>query len=587
MAQSCPELIRRFYTDLYGDSVTEDASIVLWSSLDRRSHWTGSVEDAVEKSGRLSTVSDLYMGVCLQGRQDALAERSNRTGREVDSSSLRYIRGYASTVKVIPGIWLDIDIAGAGHEKRGLPTTHEQAWSIIEQLPYTPSCKVTTGGGFHLYWLFREPWEIESEEELKRAAAIIKGWQGLAIQAGKRMSYAVDSTHDLARVLRPAGTINFKYGFEVQYEYCQPVVVGHEGEEPNRYNPSDFEDWAVEVELPKQVVLIPGLEGLNEDSQPPADKLKAMLNLVPQFLATWTRQRKGFDSQSEYDMSLASMAAKSGWDKLEIASLVLKHRRDGGEPLKLDRPDYYSMTVDKAQSSQQVEESRERIVDRVDSISYGSSSIEEEKPGMIDDLSALLGIPIVSIIKYVSDPPQYRLILEDGPIHLGGVANILNPSKFREAIAAVSNQVIRRFRGEQWDPIAQAILNAVEEQDLGADSSAEGLVAEWLTEYLISHRPSEERVDAIQVQQPFIDPDGVAAFFLSQFKQWLGFHRDEKMSRKQIATMLRTAGLEPRTVSFRRPGDGTGSSVHVWCVTPEIQKRIPGLVQEKQDELAL
>ena len=94
-------------------------------------------------------------------------------------------------------------------------------------------------------------------------------------------------------------------------------------------------------------------------------------------------------------------------------------------------------------------------------------------------------------------------------------------------------------------------------------------------------------MDAIQIQQPFLDPDGVATFFLSAFKQWLGFHRDEKMSRRQIATMLRTAGLQPRTVSFRRPGDGTGSSVHVWCVTLEIQKRIPGLVQEKQDELAL
>ena len=582
MAQSCPELIRKFYTDLYGDAVSEDASIVLWSGLDRRSHWTASVEDAAEKSGRLSAASDLYMGVCLQGRQEALAERSSRTGREIDSSSLRYIRGYASTVKVIPGLWLDIDIAGAGHEKRGLPTTHEEAWSIIEQLPYPPSCKVTTGGGFHLYWLFREPWEIDSEEELQRAASIIKGWQGLAIAAGKRMSFAVDSTHDLARVLRPAGTINFKYGFEVQYEYCDS-----DSDDPNRYNPSDFEDWAVEVELPKQVVLIPGLEGLNEDSQPPADKLKAMLNLVPQFLATWTRQRKDFPSQSEYDMSLASMTSKAGWSPIEVASLVLKHRCDGGEPLKLDRPDYYSRLVDKAKTSHAAEESMERIEDRVDSISYGTSSVEEEKPGMIEDLSALLGIPIVSIIKYVSDPPQYRLILEEGPIHLGGVANIINSTKFREAIAAVSNTLIPRFRGDRWDPIAQAILNAVEEQDLGADSSAEGLVAEWLTEYLTSHRPSEERVDAIQIQQPFLDPDGVATFFLSAFKQWLGFHRDEKMSRRQIATMLRTAGLQPRTVSFRRPGDGTGSSVHVWCVTLEIQKRIPGLVQEKQDELAL
>ena len=591
MAQSRPDLIRRFFNDLYGDSVANDAALVLWTAKDSRSHWMSSIEEAVEESGRLSTASDLYFGVNLQNPEAALVERRERTGREVDASGLSYTRGYASTVTVMPGLWLDVDIASAAHEKLNLPRTEQEAWAVIEKLPHPPSAKVTTGGGFHLYWLFREPWIIESEEERLEAASLIKGWQGYIIGLAKEQGLAMDSTHDLPRILRPAGTINFKYGYEVRYEYCQPVVLGAEGQEPSRYNPSDFEDWAVEATLPAKVVQIPGLEGLSEDANPPAEKLKAMLNLVPMFLATWTRQRTDFpsgkNSQSEYDMSLASMATQAGWSKMEVAALIVRHRREGGENLKLDRPDYYARLVDKAQSTQKAEDSMERIEDRVDSISYGTSSIEDEKPGMLEDLSALLGIPIVSIIKYVSDPPQYRLILEDGPIHLGGVENIINSSKFRAAIAAVSNRLIPRFRGDRWDPVAQAILNAVEEQDLGADSSAEGLVSEWLTEYLTSHRPSEERVDAIQIQQPFFDPDGVVAFFLAQFKQWLGFHRDEKMSRRQISMMLRTAGLEPRTVSYRRPGDGRGSSVSVWCVTPQIQRRIPGLVQEKQDELAL
>ena len=593
MAQSRPDLIRRFFTDLYGEAVAKDAALVLWTARDSRSYWTSSIEDAVEVSGRLSTASDLYFGVNLQSPEAALAERRERTGREADASGLSYTRGYASTVTVMPGLWLDVDVASAAHEKLNLPKTHEEAWAIIEKLPHSPSAKVTTGGGFHLYWLFREPWVIESEEERIKAASLVKGWQKYIIGLSNEQGLAMDSTHDLPRILRPAGTINFKYGFEVQYEYCEPMVLGPEGQEPSRYNPSDFEDYAVEAKLPLKVTQweIDGVEGLSEDSSPRADKLKAMLNLVPQFLATWTRQRTEFpsgkNSQSEYDMALATMAAKAGWSRQEVCSLIVKHRRDAGEPLKIDHPKYYPLLILKAFSREDPGESLESIEQRVDAISYGTSSIEEEKPGLLEDLSALLGIPIVSIIKYVSDPPQYRLILEGGPIHLGGVENIINSAKFRAAIASVSGTLIRRFKADKWDPVAQAILNAVEEQDLGADSSAEGLVSEWLTEYLTSHRPSEERVDAIQIQQPFFDPEGVVAFFLAQFKQWLGFHRDEKMSRRQISMMLRTAGLEPRTVSYRRPGDGRGSSVSVWCVTPQIQRCIPGLVQEKQDELAL
>ena len=165
MAQSRPDLIRRFFNDLYGDSVANDAALVLWTAKDSRSHWMSSIEEAVEESGRLSTASDLYFGVNLQNPEAALVERRERTGREVDASGLSYTRGYASTVTVMPGLWLDVDIASAAHEKLNLTRTEQEAWGVIEKLPHPPSAKVTTGGGFHLYWLFREPWIIECEEE--------------------------------------------------------------------------------------------------------------------------------------------------------------------------------------------------------------------------------------------------------------------------------------------------------------------------------------------------------------------------------------------------------------------------------------
>jgi hypothetical protein len=516
------------------------------------------------------------------------------------------MRGYSSTASVVPGVWLDLDIAGDAHEKKNLPRTVEEAWSIIEELPHPPSVKLVTGGGFHLYWLFKEPWVLESDEERAQAAAVVRGWQRLAISRAKERGLTVDSTHDLVRLLRPAGTINFKYENIVEYALCDPVVLESGGEEPTRYNPSDFEDYATEADPASSATQVPVKKGWNatfncpedhvpegygtltEQSDPPANKLSAALNLMPQFLATWMRQRgREFPSQSEYDMSLAAMVARMDWEPLEIIALIFKHRREGGKPTNFMRPKYFKDILLRVQGVVRVQESLQRIEERVDAISLGASSTEEEKPEMLNDLSALLGIPIVSIVKYVSDPPQYRLILEEGPIHLGGVENIINSAKFRAAIAAISGRLIPRFKAERWDPVAQAILNAVETLDLGADSSAEGLVLEWVTEYLTSHRPTEERVDAIQIREPFVDADGKAAFFLSQFKTWLAFHRDEKLSRRQLATMLRTAGLQPRTQSYRRPADGAGSSVHVWSVTDIIQSRVPGLQKTKQGDLPI
>jgi len=557
-------VIESFFSALYGDAVDEQANLVLWSSSNKRSQWTSSLSEAAAHSEANAAASDLYFGVCLQDLGAAKAERLRRSGQ----NGMEFARGYAATASVVPGVWLDLDVAGDGHEKRGLPACKEDAYRILEGLPLDPTLVVSTGGGFHVYWLFREPWELEAPEERDRASAIVRGWQGLAINVAANLGFTVDSTHDLSRVLRPVGTVNHKYGSKVS--------LTHSEDGDDRYNPSDFEEWASEI-VPVGSALPEKLERLGDlrpDMQPPGEKLMAMLNLAPQFAATWKRERKEFPSQSEYDLSLASMAARAGWKDDEITALIVAHRREGSENLKLDRPEYYARLLGKAKSGNSAEDAHERIGDRVEAVDQGDSSSDDERSGFLRDLSALLGFPIRRIIKYVTDPPQYRLVLDEGTIHLGDVTTILNPTKFRAAVAAISGRLIQRFTGQQWDPVAQAILQAVEELDLGADSSAEQLVGEWLNEFLTQHRPSRDRDDAVSARLPFVAHDGLPAFFLSEFRSWLGFARDEKMGRKQIATLLRSAGCTPRAVAYHRE-DGTNSTVHAWATSKTISAALP------------
>jgi len=349
-----------------------------------------------------------------------------------------------------------------------------------------------------------------------------------------------------------------------------------------RYDPDDFEEWVAPQlgtgdgvardhagVLPtapnqKRVEKLQGNGALRSDAQPPAEKLMAMINLQAQFAATWRRERS-FPSQSEYDMSLAAMAARAGWQDAEICALVIAHTREGGEDTRVGRPRYFAKLIDKARGGLAAEETHERLSERVLDVREKGTMSQVDRGNALDDLSGLLGLRIRRIVKFVADPPQYRLILENGAIHLGGVETLLAPGKFRAAIAAVQGHLIQRFKSDAWDPVAQAILQAVEEQDLGADSSVEGVVAEWLGEYLGQHppAPNHDKADAIAVRSPFLDTGGGAALFLSEFKSWLGFHRDEKMGRGQLATLLRAAGCTPRKVAWVRDG-GAPTTVNVW-----------------------
>ena len=563
MSQGDREVVRDFFLNMYGDTVSSDQRLVLWSARDKKSIWTESIDEAVDTVMKVN-VSNLYFGVCLQDWQAAAKERGNRVRREGEVD-MTFCRGYPSTSVVMPGIWLDLDIAGPGHEKMGLPQSIVDADKILSALPFDPSWVVDTGGGWHVYWLWREPWVLESAEERERAAALVRGFQKLAIQAAIDLGFVLDSTHDLSRVLRPVGTVNAKYNSVVKFR----DISDH------RFNPSDFDEYMDAVQPIVETRPSTAIGSLDSDLEPPPKKFMAMLNLAPHFAATWRRERKEFPSQSEYDMSLASMAARAAWTDEEIVGLVVAHRREGGEPLKIDRPGYYERLVSKARASIESDHAHERLAERVEAVSSGGADIEEERSDFLADVSTLLGFRIQRIIKFVTDPPQYRLVLDEGQIHLGGVEAILSPAKFRASIAAVAGHLIQRFAGDRWDPVAQAILQAVEELDLGIDSSTEGLVGEWLTEYLQQHRPSEERAEAIPIKHPFLRGNGEVCIFLAEFRSWLGFHRDEKMGRKQLATLLRTAGSEPVTINYVRESDGKKTTASCWTVPVSIAASLP------------
>lgn len=192
-----------FLRALWPDGLERDERLVLWSP-----HEFAGARELRRKDGGVSWVRwcaalddvpaptpderDLYFGVCLQAAGEA-----TRGGR-----------GRASTTLACPGAWLDLDVGRKARGKKNYAQTMTDAMRIVESMPFGPSITVESGGGgLHIYWRWREPWRFESDSDRRRCAALVGAWQALARETARQLGgWDLDSTHDLARVLRLPGT---------------------------------------------------------------------------------------------------------------------------------------------------------------------------------------------------------------------------------------------------------------------------------------------------------------------------------------------------------------------------------------------
>ena len=111
----------------------------------------------------------------------------------------RMRRGSKDSISYICAFWVDLDAKDFGRDK------DKALAQLLERLPLYlyPSVIVDTGGGYHLYWLFKEPETVESTEEIGRYEGYLNG---LAKHLGGDLNAC-----DLARILRIPGFVNMKY----------------------------------------------------------------------------------------------------------------------------------------------------------------------------------------------------------------------------------------------------------------------------------------------------------------------------------------------------------------------------------------
>ena len=171
-----------FFNTIFGTSLNQEAGEIEIRKFKPRasSNFFRSGRAAAEFAIDFSNMDiDVYVGV------------NPRAGQQGKKENVHYLSSFHA----------EIDYGSLGHKKETEFANYQEALNAINKFNLTPSIVVHSGGGFHCYWVMRNPlrvldYGIATLENINRALS-----QSLNGDSG---------THDLSRVLRVPGTFNFK-----------------------------------------------------------------------------------------------------------------------------------------------------------------------------------------------------------------------------------------------------------------------------------------------------------------------------------------------------------------------------------------
>lgn len=156
-----------------------------WTAEGRQSFWWDSEHPTALPGGRRNT----YFGVHP-------VERIPETNRNGEHTESRALRSQIGVIAALNCLFAEYDAKDYNNDKA-------ETFAAVEALEPPPSAIVDSGGGYHCYWLFNEPYPLTTDEARKEASKIQGAW--VKLMGGDT------AAKDLARVLRVPGTKNYKY----------------------------------------------------------------------------------------------------------------------------------------------------------------------------------------------------------------------------------------------------------------------------------------------------------------------------------------------------------------------------------------
>jgi hypothetical protein len=515
--------------------------LLIWTLHDKASHWFQDAEGAIRFIASIAA-HDVYVGVGFSPRDFGSSKRC-----------------VADEIAGIVGTWADIDIRSEAHPQTTLPATIEQALSILPP-EFPPTFVIRTGNGTQAWWLFREPWIFENEDERRAAARFSYRWHSMLRDNASLRGYTYERLRDLARVLRVAGTMNCK-----DPSNPKPVVIQSQSE--HRYNPSELTEYLdalgvadqeAEVRTPKNLAA-PFRENplkIDLSARIDEDRLKAWSDKDERFKVTWFRQRIDLRDQtrSGYDMALAHFGVKVGLSDQEIVDLIVHHRTVHRQAPRT-QVGYYELTISKARETMtsnpdwapEKAGNEPGEIAGPDASRIGPGKSDREKIQLCKHISAALGIEVLRMVKVAGDNPLYRMDLAAGSISFPGVDKLISKSAVRNAIAGKVGTLIPDLKPPVWRSLVQMMLDACIDEDGGEELESQGAARLSIRQYLSETTFIPGIADQLPQDQrkPMVRDDQIAVC-ASDFHLYLT--RSQAISLSGVVAMLSAAGAKVERV---------------------------------------
>jgi hypothetical protein len=538
------------------DTKPSGTAVQLWRKSDNKNFTFVNFDAAESWVNSNAQTCDVYMAAGLAPKNGA-PTKSRATARDIVG---------------ISGVWADIDVNGGPESKTGAAPNREAALALAECLA-VPTIIVDSGYGIQAWWLFEEVWPFYTEDERDHAAKIVTGFQGALRAEAKKRGYSIDSTFDLARLMRIPGSFNHKGAKEV------PVAILDDG--GPRHTRSALEEVGKEYQTSKgsSLQLISG-EGiqieLKSDASPPLLKLDQLRDIDDEFGIVWehkTSNKTRTWSMSEYEFSLTNYFVNAGWTDQEICDALVYHRNrfEPSDPKGKNRVDRLSQTIGKVRATTNhrneqavAEKDRDEAVDQLAAISSDGGLDPVVTLGLFNRV--LGGPEIKELVQFGRDPDtaRYVLMLASGDeVALGGIDVVWNQDRFMQRFAVVTRHVAKAVKPAKWKEVLQALLSAATvREDVEDTRSYRAWV--WVNEYA-ERRYSTDKNLACQVNDPF-EHNGCIHVPLGPLHQYLRKIHGERIADVDLRQYLEAAGFDRKTINYMK--ENGSKSTRSYFVAP-------------------
>lgn len=201
------EQIKEFYHAIFFRHQKIDGYLALFTKSNKKTHrvLTNDPDGFAALTASLGSSMDVHFNLAIQNFD--LAEKLYQKKNPGEKYAGR---GNELSAKYMTCIYGDIDVVAAQHSQSDLPTSLDEAMSLLKLLPVLPSIIVFSGHGLHFYILFEQALDISIVKGREAFKALSAALQNFIITNGMKRGWKLDNVGDVARLLRPPGTINYK-----------------------------------------------------------------------------------------------------------------------------------------------------------------------------------------------------------------------------------------------------------------------------------------------------------------------------------------------------------------------------------------